>query len=90
VKARTDLLPFPTLWYTSIPHTIVGLFKKGISLIAQGSPPILAQIWIKILLQILLTFLPLLIVLESTTYDGTGISFIKSRFKSSYKGAFPF
>ena len=90
VNASTDLLPEPALWYTSIPHTMVGLFRNGISFTAQGSPPILAQIWIKILLQMLRTFLPLLIVLESTTYDGTGISFINRRLRSSYNGALPF
>jgi hypothetical protein len=53
----------------------VQLEKKGNSFKAQGSPPIFAQIWTKILLQIENSALfDFSIVDESTTYDGTGIS----------------
>jgi hypothetical protein len=48
VKARTDFLPKAVEWNTSMPQIIVGLSMKGKLSTAQGIPPILALIWIKI------------------------------------------
>ena len=69
---------------------MAGLSKNGMSLIAHGSPPTLAHIYIRIFEQILRTFFPLEIVLAKTTCEGTGRSFSKSLLRSSYSGAFPF
>jgi hypothetical protein len=70
-----------------MPHTMVGLVINGIWLMAHGSPPIFAQIYIRILLQMLLTFLPFAMVFVSTTYEGTGIELMSNRLSSSYSGA---
>jgi len=65
-KASTDFFPKLVEWNTSMPQIIVGLFMKGRLSTAQGIPPILAFIWIRILLTIDLRFLPLEIVPVST------------------------
>lgn len=67
VRARTDFFPKAVEWKTSIPQTIAGLFKRGRLSTAHGIPPILALIWIKILLTMDLRFLPLEIVDVRTT-----------------------
>ena len=67
VRARTDFLPRAVEWKTSMPIIIVGVDMKGKLSTAQGTPPTLAFIWIKILETIDLRFLPLEIVLLSTT-----------------------
>jgi len=66
VKAKTDFLPKLVEWNTSIPHIIVGLVINGRASTAHGIPPILALIWMRILLTMDLTFLPLWIVPVST------------------------
>ena len=58
VSAKTDFLPRLVEWKTSMPHTMAGLFKRGRLSTAQGIPPILALIWIKILFTMDLRFLP--------------------------------
>lgn len=61
------------------------LEKKGNSFKAQGSPPILAHIWTRILLQIEKSALfDFSIVEDSTTYEGTGISVNRSLFNWVY------
>jgi len=59
VSARTDFFPRLVEWKTSIPQIIAGLFIRGRLSTAQGIPPILALIWIRILLTMDLRFLPL-------------------------------
>jgi len=67
VRAKTDFFPRLVEWNTSIPHIIVGLSMNGKASTVHGIPPILAVIWIKILFTIDLRFLPLEMVLHSTT-----------------------
>jgi len=55
-----------------------GLFMRGISDNAQGSPPIFALIWIRILLQIERKFFPLEMVFPSITCEGIGLSVRRS------------
>jgi len=58
VRASTDFFPKLVEWKTSMPQTIVGLLMRGKLSTAQGMPPILAFIWMRILLTIDLRFLP--------------------------------
>jgi hypothetical protein len=66
VRAKTDFLPRLVEWKTSMPQTIAGLLRRGRLSTAQGIPPILALIWMSILLTIDLRFLPLEMVPVST------------------------
>ena len=66
-KPRMDFLPNSGDLKKEAPHTMLGLSSSGISSMVQGTPPILAQIWIITLLTIDLTFFPALIVPTRTT-----------------------
>jgi len=89
VRAKTDFFPRLVEWNTSMPQIIVGLSINGKASTVQGMPPILAVIWIKILLTIDLKFLPFEMVLHSTTWEGTGNSASKNLLMSSYSCVFP-
>lgn len=67
VSAKTDFFPRLVEWKTSMPQIIVGLSMNGRLSTVHGIPPIFAFIWINILLTIDLRFLPLWMVLHSTT-----------------------
>ena len=82
VRARTDFLPRLVEWNTSIPQIIAGRLIRGRLSTAQGTPPILALIWIRILFTIDLRFLPFWMVPVNTAWLGTGTS-VKRNFLTS-------
>jgi hypothetical protein len=83
LRANTDFFPRFVAWKTSRPQIIVGLSMKGKLSTAHGIPPNFAFIWIRIFDTIDLKFLPRLMVLARTTYEGIGYSVKRNLFKSS-------
>jgi hypothetical protein len=89
-RASTDFFPRLVEWNTSIPQIIAGLVMSGRLSTAQGIPPILALIYMRILFTMDLRFLPFEMVPVSTAWLGTGTSVKRNFLTSSYVKHFPF